>query len=70
MKTVTIQDLKSNIDSLIEEVLTTGIPLEIEQKGKRLLIFPVEQKNKLDHLIYRPNIIQGNSDDLVNLSIF
>lgn len=68
MKTVTIQELSNNIDSLLEEVLTTGIPLEINNKGKRLLIFPVEEKNKLENLIYRPDIIQGNPDDLVNVS--
>lgn len=34
MKTVTIKELEDNMDLLLEEVLTTGIPIEINKEGK------------------------------------
>jgi prevent-host-death family protein len=68
MKTVTPTQLRSNIYNLLDEVLETGIPLEINKGGKRLRIVPVEKKDKLDNLVSRPNVIQGDPDDLVNVS--
>ncbi len=67
MKTVTTTELKNNIDSLLEEVLKTGIPLEINKGGKRFLISPVKKTDKLQNLVYRPDIIKGNPDDLVDI---
>ena len=68
MKTVTPTELRSNIYNLLDEVLKTGIPLEINKGGKRLRIIPVEKTDKLYNLVSRPNVIQGDPDDLVNVS--
>ena len=65
MKTITITELRANIYNLLEEVLATGIALEIHKGGRRLQIVPVEKVNKLHNLIYRPEVIQGDPDDLV-----
>jgi hypothetical protein len=65
MKIFTTIELEKNINEILEEVLRTGNPIEINKEGKRLLISPVEKKSKLQNLIYRPQIIKGNPDDLV-----
>ncbi|MGI0480251.1 type II toxin-antitoxin system prevent-host-death family antitoxin [Geminocystis sp. CENA526] len=67
MKTITPTELKNNINSLLEEVLTTGIPIEINKEGKLLLISPIHKTDKLQKLVYRSQVIQGNPDDLVNI---
>jgi len=67
MKTITITELRTNIYNLLEEVLTTGIPLEINKGGRKLQIIPVEKVNKLHTLPHRSEIIQGNPDDLVSM---
>lgn len=67
MKTVTATELRSNIYNLLDEILQTGIPLEINKGGKRLMIIPAEKTDKLKNLISRPNIIKGNPDDLVDV---
>jgi len=41
---------------------------EIERNGKRLIISPVETVDKLQKLIYRPQAIIGDPDDLVQIS--
>jgi len=68
MKTVTPTELRANIYKLLEEVLETGVPLEINKGKKRLRIVPVEQGQKLQNLVNRPDVIQGDPEDLVNIS--
>jgi hypothetical protein len=41
--------------------------VEIERKGKRLLISPAEKCRDLDSLEEHPEFIVGNPDDLVHL---
>ena len=68
MKTVTPTELRANIYKLLEEVIDTGIPLEINKGNKRLRIVPVEQGQKLQNLILRANVIQGDPEELVTIS--
>lgn len=68
MKTVTPTELRSNIYNLLDEVLKTGIPLEINKGGKRLRIVPVDKTDKLQNLVSRPQIIQGDPNDIVDIS--
>jgi prevent-host-death family protein len=68
MKKVTLTELNNNIDDLLDEVLETGIPIEISKNGKLLKIILVEKRDKLNNLTFKPDVIQGNPDDLVNIS--
>jgi hypothetical protein len=68
MKSVTPTELRSNIYNLLDEVLRTGIPLEINKGDRKLRIVPVEKPNKLQNLVSRPNVIKGDPDDLVDIS--
>jgi len=67
MKTITVTELRANIYHLLEEVISTGIPLEIKKGGRKLQIVPVEKVDKLHNLIPRPEIIEGDPDDLVSI---
>jgi prevent-host-death family protein len=68
MKTVTFTEFQKNINKLLDEVLNTGIPIEINKGGKKLKIMPVDKVNKLENLVSKPNVINGNPDDLVDIS--
>ena len=67
MKSVTPTQLMTNIYNLLDEVLKTGLPLEIKKGDKKLRIVPVDQVDKLKNLITRPEVIQGDPDDLVEI---
>jgi hypothetical protein len=60
-------NIQKNILRLLDKVIKTGIPLEIERKGKRLLISPAEKRRNLDCLEKHPDFILGNPDDLVHI---
>ena len=49
--------LRANIYRLLDEVIKTGIPLEINRKGKRLAIISMEKKHKLDNLKKRDGLL-------------
>jgi hypothetical protein len=51
MKSVTPTELRGNLFNLLDEILSTGIPLEIDRGGKRLRIVPVEKIDKLQNLV-------------------
>ena len=67
MKTITPTELRGNIYNLLDEVLTTGIPIEIDKGGKKLQIVAIEKTNKLQNLISRPNVVIGDPNDLVDM---
>lgn len=68
MKTVTPTELRANIYKFLDEVLNTGVPLEIKKGDKRLRIVPVERGDKLRNLIARPEVIAGDPEGLVEIS--
>ncbi|MDJ0756781.1 MAG: type II toxin-antitoxin system Phd/YefM family antitoxin [Ardenticatenaceae bacterium] len=68
MKTVTPTQLRANIYQLLDEVLRTGLPLEIKKGDQKLRIVPVEKIDKLANLELRPDVIEGDPEELVHLS--
>ena len=59
MKTVTPTELRANIYRLLDEVLRTGIPLEITKGNRRLRIVTTDPVDKLENLVDRPEIDIG-----------
>jgi prevent-host-death family protein len=68
MKSVTPTELRANIYNLLDEVLETGIPLEVKKGGKKLRIVPVKKADKFQNLISRSHVIQGDPEELVEIS--
>lgn len=67
MKTITATELRGNIYGLLEEVLATGVPIEVKKGGRKLRIVPADSVDKLQNLVYRPEVILGDPNDLVDL---
>ena len=58
--------LRENIYRILDQVLETGIPVEIERRGKILRIAPAEPTSKLDNLKPRPYLL-SDPEELVHL---
>lgn len=67
MKTVTPTELRANVYNLLDEVLQSGLPIEIKKGDKRLRIVPAEKADKFMNLVARPHVIQGNPEELASL---
>lgn len=58
--------LRENIYRILDQVLETGVAVEIERKGKILKIVPVEPVSKLANLKARPYLL-SDPDEIVHL---
>jgi len=63
----TASKLRANIYRMLDEVLETGQPLEIERNGKLLVIAPKEEQSIWDRLPRREGAIVGDPDELIHI---
>ena len=66
---LTASRLRENIYKILDKVIDTGIPVEIERRGKKLRIVPVEPATvgKLDNLIDRSDVFLCEPEDIVHV---
>ncbi len=65
--TITASKLRENIYRVLDQVLETGEPVEIERNGRRLRIVADDPPNPLRHLVRRTDVVVGDSNDFVHL---
>jgi len=58
--------LREDIYRILDQVLATGLPVEIERDGKLLKIIPVEPRSKLENLKPRKYLL-SDPEELVHL---
>jgi hypothetical protein len=64
---VSATQLRANVYRLLDEVLETGQPLEIQRNGKVLVIAPKETGSIWDRLPRREGAIVGDPDELIHV---
>ena len=64
---MTASKLRQDIYRILDRVLETGEPVIVERNGRRLRISADETPSRLDSLVRRPEVVIGDSDDLVHL---
>jgi prevent-host-death family protein len=66
---ITASKLRENIYKVLDQVIETGVPVEIERRGRSLRIVPGDEspRSKLARLEPRPKVIVGDPEDLVHL---
>jgi len=64
---LTASKLREDLYRILDQVLATGVPVEIARRGKILKIVPATTPEKLDKLIARPAFLQCAPEDLVSL---
>jgi hypothetical protein len=64
--TITASRLRENVYRILDEVLETARPVEIERKGRILRIVPAGERDKLSRLVER-DCIRGDPEGLVHV---
>jgi len=68
MGSISLTALRSNLFKIVDEIIKTGNPIEIERNGHRLKIVLEEKRSKLDNI--KPHdCIVGDPDDLVQIKV-
>jgi hypothetical protein len=62
-----ISHLRANLYRLLDRVLDTGVPLEIERRGRRLRIVPVPEGDPMARLEPHPEYLTVDPESLVHL---
>ena len=69
MDKISITTLRNNLYKIIDNIIETGAPLEIDRHGHIIKIILVEnKKNKLDNLV-KHNAINCEPDELINIKV-
>ena len=63
---ITASTLRGNVYRLLDEVLESGQPLEIERKGSLLKIIPEDRPSKMSRLIEH-RCVQGDLQSIVHI---
>ena len=63
---LTASRLRQDIYRILDEVLETGVPLEIERRGKVLRIVPPQECSKLDSLPRR-DCLRTDPEEIVHV---
>ena len=59
--------LRADLYRLLDRVLETGVPLEVERRGRRLKIVAADSPGRLANLVPDPAYFAGDPDELVHL---
>lgn len=62
-----ITALRADLYRILDQVLESGSPIEIERNGRRLRIAPVETAGPLARIRPDPGLISGDPEDLVHM---
>ncbi|MDZ7841334.1 MAG: type II toxin-antitoxin system Phd/YefM family antitoxin [Gammaproteobacteria bacterium] len=57
--------LRANLYRILDRILETGEPVELERKGRRLRIIP-DPRGKLDTLRAHPDYLKVPAEDIVH----
>ncbi len=66
-KPYSISRLRADLYRVIDQVLETGEPVEIERNGRRLRIVPAEAASRLSALRPHPEYLSEDPESLVHL---
>lgn len=62
-----ISALRANLYKIIDQVLETGVPVEVVRRGRRVRIVPDKPHDKLACVREQPDLLIGDPEDIVHL---
>jgi hypothetical protein len=66
-KPLTATRLRADLYRILDEILETGVPVEIERKGRRLRIEPVKPEDRLARLRPIPGLLRDDPETYVHI---
>jgi hypothetical protein len=56
---------RASLYKVLDRVIATGVPVEVELRGRRVRIVPAESHSRLRNVVERSDYIVGDPEDLV-----
>lgn len=68
MRKLSLTQLRSNLYQTVDNVIKSGVPVEVERHGYKVQIRLLQpKKSKLDNLVKNPRAIIGDPEDIVHM---
>lgn len=64
---ISLTKLRADLYKIVDQVIATGVPVEIEREGKKVRIVLVDKKSKLKNLKGHRGTMVGEPEDFVHL---
>ena len=64
---LSLTEFRANLYKIVDQVIESGVPIEIERKGVKIRLVPEKRKTKLERLIKHPGTIKGDPESLVHM---
>lgn len=64
---LSLTQLRANLYKIVDQVIATGVPVEIERNGIKVKLVPERKRSKLDNLVKHPGTIKGDPEELVHM---
>ncbi len=66
-KPYSVSRLRANLYRVLDQVLETGVPVDVERNGRRLRIVAAEGRQRLANLTPHPGYLLTDAETLVHL---
>jgi hypothetical protein len=64
---ITASELRSDVYRILDRIIDTGEPVEIERKGHHLRIVSDRPTSRLDRLVQRQLVVHDDDDSLIHV---
>jgi hypothetical protein len=64
---IKLTELRADLYRIVDHVIETGIPIEIDRNGVKVMLVPERKKSKLENLTAHPGTIVGDPEDIVHM---
>ncbi|MHB1949160.1 MAG: type II toxin-antitoxin system Phd/YefM family antitoxin [Gammaproteobacteria bacterium] len=65
--TISLTHLRANLYKIVDQVIETGVPIEIERNGTVIKLIPIQKKKKLDNLTKHSNVLSVDPEEIVHI---
>ena len=65
---ISVTKLRTDLYRIVDQVIESGVPVEIERNGQVVKLVPSVKKSKLANLKTHPNVINGDPDDIIHVN--
>jgi hypothetical protein len=64
---ISLTKLRADLYNIVDQVIETGLPVDVERNGKTVRIIAIEKKSKLANLKAHHGTIVGDPEDLIHM---
>lgn len=68
--TLTATKFRADLYRVLQEVIESGTPVDVELRGRTVRVVPAEPPDRLANLVKRPGVLVGNAGLLPGVKTF